>query len=297
MSCVMKWIPCSSISCTTCDRPLTGPKTAAVNHETFHLSAAAAEIYETQKVVAIFRPLAQATIERINVDPRDRVIDVACGTGIVSRVLAEKHPSLARIAGIDLNQSMIEKARNLTRPGPTRIEWLQTDVLDMPFEEHSFSLAICQQGLQYFPAKERSLAEIRRVLEPGGRLALTVWSGASPLFLAIAGALETFIGREIAERSLTPFTFNDKDHIESLLSGSGFKAVSVSRITVDRKVGPAGRSIPREIASNPIAAEVEARGPAIMDKIVELVDEGLAEFRDGEGFVVPQESYLFSATN
>ncbi|MDH3388288.1 MAG: methyltransferase domain-containing protein [Gammaproteobacteria bacterium] len=267
-----------------------------MSHETFHLSAEAADVYETQKVVAIFRPLAQATVDQTNVDPHDRVIDVACGTGIVSRVLEEKYPSLARIVGVDLNQSMIEKARSLTSSGPTRIEWLQTDALDMPFEDHSFSLAICQQGLQYFPEKERTLAEIRRVLEPGGRIAITVWSGASPLFLAIAAALETFIDREIAERSLTPFTFNDQPHIESLVSGAGFHDISISRISVDRIVGPAALSIPREIAGNPIAAEVAAEGPAVMSRIVESVNEKLAEFRDGEGFIVPQESYLFIAT-
>ncbi|MDH3535819.1 MAG: hypothetical protein OER87_08745, partial [Gammaproteobacteria bacterium] len=129
-----------------------------------------------------------------------------------------------------------------------------------------------------------------------GRVAITVWSGASPLFLAIAAALETFIDREIAERSLTPFTFNDQPHIESLVSGAGFHDISISRISVDRIVGPAAVSIPREIAGNPIAAEVAAEGPAVMSRIVESVNEKLAEFRDGEGFIVPQESYLFIAT-
>lgn len=266
-----------------------------MNHESFHLNAKAADIYETQKVVAIFRPLAEATVGSIDIDASDRVLDVACGTGIVSRVLEENHPALARIVGVDLNPSMIEKSRCLTSGGRGRIEWYRSDVAELPFQDHSFSLAICQQGLQYFPDKEAALVEIRRVLEPGGRLAVTVWSGASPLFVAIANALEIHIDREVAQRSLTPFTFNDRQHITALIGAAGFEAVSVSRITVDRKVGPAAQSIPREIASNPIAAEVEAEGPGVMSSIVASVDSSLEGFRDGKGFIVPQESYLFSA--
>lgn len=266
-----------------------------MNHESFHLNAEAADIYETQKVVAIFRPLALATANAIDIDADDRVIDIACGTGIVSRVLEKNYPALVRIVGVDLNQSMIEKSRSLTSGRASRIEWYQSDVAGLPFQEHTFSLAICQQGLQYFPQKEAALAEIRRVLEPGGRLALTVWTGASPLFVAIAEALESHLNEEVARRSLTPFTFNDQAHISSLISAAGFKEVEISRLVVDREVGPASHSIPREIASNPIAAEVATEGSQVMQAIVESVDSSLADFRDGDGFIIPQESFLFTA--
>ena len=264
-----------------------------MNHESFHLNADAAAIYESQKVVAIFRPLALATVRAIGIDPGDQVIDVACGTGIISRVLEQHHPDLARIVGVDLNPSMIAKSKSLT--GGSRIEWFQSDVAALPFKNHSFSLAICQQGLQYFPQKETALSEIRRVVEPGGRLALTVWSGASPLFVAIANALRTHINEDVARRSLTPFIFNDQAHISSLVRAAGFSKVAVTRIVVDREVGPASHSIPREIASNPIASEVESEGSQVMKSIVESVDASLADFRVGDGFIVPQESFLFTA--
>ena len=267
------------------------------SHETYQLTANAAEIYETQKVVAIFRPLALATINQIDIEDSDQVVDIACGTGIVSRVLEEEYPALSRIAGVDLNEGMLGQAKSLTSTGGSRIEWYQSDVAELPFDDASFSLAICQQGLQYFPEKELALTEIRRILKPGGRLATTVWSGASPLFLAIAKALDTYVSHEIAQHSLTPFTFNDKNLIESLMSSAGYHEIRVSNIIVDRKFGPTPVSIPREIAGNPIAADVKAKGEAVMKSIVHSVDQQLASFRVREGFVVPQESYLFIANN
>jgi len=132
-------------------------------------------------------------------------------------------------------------------------------------------------------------------LQPGGRLVLTVWSGASPLFVALANALAAAVGEDVALRSLTPFTFNDAGLIESLLVAAGYHEVRVSRICVDREVGPAAQSIPREIAGNPIAGELENCAPAVMDAIVASVARELDAFRAGRGFIVPQESFLFVA--
>jgi SAM-dependent methyltransferase len=266
-----------------------------MNHESFHLSASAADVYESQKVTAVFRPLALASIKAIAIDNNDRVIDIACGTGIVSRVLEEEYPALSRIVGVDLNQGMIGKAQSLTRNTGSRIEWHQSDVSEMPFADLSFSLAICQQGLQYFPDKLLALTEIRRVLSSSGKLVITVWSGASPLFLAIAAALETHVNAEVARQSLTPFNFNDRGVIEALVGDAGFNQITVETLVVDRVIGPAADSIPREIASNPIAATVASAGNEVMEAIVASVDRDISPFRAGEQFIVPQESYIFTA--
>jgi ubiquinone/menaquinone biosynthesis C-methylase UbiE len=264
-----------------------------MGHENFQLSIDAARKYESQKVTAIFRPLAEATIDTIEIGDDDEVIDVACGTGIVSRVFEGRFPGLRRIVGVDLSQGMIEQAQSLTASGTSGIEWYQSDVGELPFEDRSFTLAICQQGLQFFPARETALAEIRRVLKPGGRLVVTVWSRVSPLFLALAQALETHVSTEVAQRSLAPFTFNDEALIRSLIKGAGFGEVSVSNLTIMRKMAPAAQSIPAEIGGAPFAAEVDAKGEAVMQAIVESVDENLADFRSLDGFEIPQESYLF----
>ncbi len=115
---------------------------------TFQLTKGAAQSYEGQKVPAIFRPLAEATVSEIELNENDKVLDVACGTGIVVRVIGERLPNIARLVGSDLNEGMLEVARKLTDGASHHPEWRQSEVSHLPFETDSFSKCFCQQGLQ-----------------------------------------------------------------------------------------------------------------------------------------------------
>ena len=113
---------------------------------------------------------------------------MACGTGIVARLVAEKVGPSGTVTGVDLNPGMIEAAQRYSSATSVNIEWHQSDVTGLPFADASFDIAFYQQGLQFFPDKPAALSEMRRVLAPGGTLVLTVWSAISPLMAAVADA-------------------------------------------------------------------------------------------------------------
>ena len=135
----------------------------------------AAEIYERHMVPAIFGPWAEDLVALATPKPGERVLDVACGTGVVTRLVAQCVGPSGNVVGFDLNPGMLTVARGVPLPSGARVEWREGNVSAMPFPDATFDLALCQQGLQFFPDRPGALREVRRVLVSGGRLALSVW--------------------------------------------------------------------------------------------------------------------------
>ncbi len=261
----------------------------------YQLAQGAAAAYERQKVVAIFRPLAEATLAAVEISPDDAVLDVACGTGIVSRVLHERLAPKAAITGIDLNEGMIEMARAVTEDRRDAFRWRVGDVTRMPFEAGAFSVALCQQGLQFFPDEGAAVQEMRRVLRPGGRIVITIWSGAPRFFTALAEAIARHVSPEEAARSLAPFAYSGLDAVPDLLRASSFAEVQTRDLTIDRVIREPETSIPLEIRSNPVGPAVSARGEDVMAHIVADVLSSCADLMRGGDLVSPQTSRLFTA--
>ena len=136
----------------------------------WQLEGNAAEAYERYLVPAFFGPFADRLIELAEPRAADRMLDVACGTGIVARRVAS---CVARVVGLDLNPAMLEVAW----AADPAIEWLAGDAGAMPVPDRSFDLVLCQQGLQFLPDRAAGLRELRRVLAPGGRLAVSPLEG------------------------------------------------------------------------------------------------------------------------
>jgi ubiquinone/menaquinone biosynthesis C-methylase UbiE len=128
-----------------------------------------ASIYERYLVSAIFEPLARIIIEHALPAPGEHVLDAACGTGIVARLIAPKVGSSGKIVGLDYDPMMIEMARSLA----PEIEWRQGDLQSLPYPDGTYDLVTCQQGLQYLPDPAAGLCEIHRILRSRGRVALT----------------------------------------------------------------------------------------------------------------------------
>lgn len=264
--------------------------------ESYQLQGNAPQIYEEQHVASLFRPLAELTLRHVDVLEGARVIDVACGTGIVGRLVAEKLGKSGTVAGVDLNAGMIEVAKRSAPMTDADVEWHQGDVNALPFPDARFDMAFCQQGLQFFPDKLAALKEIRRVLAPGGTLILTVWSSVTPSGVAIADALARHVSVEVAKTSFAPFSFHDPEDIQALFVESGFSEIQMEIIVLERRIGPAEEYIPEVMASAPYAKDVESLDMATRQAMVKEVGEALQNYRKDDGFDIPHQAHLIRAT-
>ncbi len=182
--------------------------------------------YERYFVPAIGAPLAADLVRAAALRPGQRVLDVACGTGIVARLASQQTDAIGTLAGLDVNPGMVAVARSETR-SDMPIEWYEASADAMPLPDESFDVVLCQMGLQFMPDKLAALNEIRRVLASGGRLILNV-PGPTPRPLAIMEeALKSHIGAEAAGFVNQVFSLNDSEEIQNLMSGAGFRDVTV----------------------------------------------------------------------
>ena len=145
------------------------------------------EAYEKYIVPAFSGVWAQDIVNRAALRKGDRILDVGCGTGIVARYVYKSLGDSVHITGVDVNEIVLEKAREICRLNAASIEWKQADVTALPFSNDKFDVLLCQQGLQYFPDRSRALNEINRVLVNEGRVVFNVWRSIeySPFYFTL----------------------------------------------------------------------------------------------------------------
>lgn len=151
----------------------------------FQLSGSAPEAYENVWVPAMMGQCAQDLVGCANIKVGNKVLDVACGTGVVARIAAKLVGTDGKVTAMDLNKGMLDVARNFAEKQKiTKIEWQQEDATSMSFDDGSFEVVLCQQGLQFMPDRSAAMSEMSRVLVSGGRLALSVWRAPSVFSVA-----------------------------------------------------------------------------------------------------------------
>jgi ubiquinone/menaquinone biosynthesis C-methylase UbiE len=200
----------------------------------------AAEVYEQHLVPAMFEPFARELIRLCNIGHSDRILDVACGTGIVSRLAIDYvDATVEKVVGVDINPVMLNVARHCS--AGKNIEWKEGSVTSLPFPNESFDLVVCQQGLQFFPDKLKALTEMNRVLvgatrsmdKDCGRLALSVWTSIkdSPGFHILERLLQETIGHEAATIMQLPHSLSDNIELISLITAAGFSEIMSKEVT------------------------------------------------------------------
>jgi len=260
-------------------------------NDKFQLTKEAALKYDNHSVPAMFAPLARATLEKIDLPPSAHVIDIACGTGALTREITSCLTGRGRIVGVDLNETMVTVARENQPESNHNVEWYAADVCNMPFDDKSFDFGFIQQGLQFFPNKSTSSKEIHRVLRPDGRLVLTCWRAVSPFNGALADALERHVDETAATKARAPFSFRDGNVITKLLHDAGFEIVLHDAVVLERRFD----DLHSQIMALPIEADLRQAGDTVIKTVVTEVSAELSKY-DKDGILcIPQEAHLFCA--
>jgi len=264
----------------------------ACEQERWQLSGNAAEQYELYKVPRLFRPLALRLLEHLALRSGERVLDAACGTGIVARIAAERVAPDGFVVGLDSNETMLAVARAHSGAFATEIEWRQGDCAALPFAAGSFDVVLCQQGLQFFTDKSRALAEMRRVLAPGGRIGLNVFGTPSAYIVALSQALQRHIDERAAERSLAPCALCDASNLAGLLAGAGFADIEVRTTLISRRVEPTQEWLLQDSAGTPYGPSIQAMEPTVRAQMLREISAQLRNYWSNDCFAVPTEVHF-----
>jgi ubiquinone/menaquinone biosynthesis C-methylase UbiE len=186
----------------------------------------AAENYERYFVPAIGMHFASALVDAAGLHRGERVLDVACGTGVVTRLAAERVGPNGAVAGLDINPAMLAVARSVPSSGAA-IEWHEASAESMPLADGSFDVVLSSLGLQFVPDKASALREMRRVLAQGGRLTIATVGPTPPLFAILEQALSRYVKPEAAAFMRVVFSLYEPHELESLASSAGFRDVAV----------------------------------------------------------------------
>lgn len=193
-----------------------------------------ADRYQSVLVPVIFEPWATELVGRGELRTGEHVLDLACGTGVVTRKVAERLPDLGSLSAVDHSDEMLCVARILAAEAGLEVAWRKADAAELPFDDDLFDVAFCQQALQFFPDKPGALQELRRVLKPGGRAVFCIQRelDVNPMLKAQAAALEAHVGKDAAAAVKAICSLSNRAEIRTLFEESGFREVEVESVTL-----------------------------------------------------------------
>jgi ubiquinone/menaquinone biosynthesis C-methylase UbiE len=215
----------------------------------------AAENYERYFVPTIGMAWATALLDAAELDPGDRVLDVACGTGLVARLAAERVGRDGAVAGLDINPAMLAVARSVPSSGAS-IEWHEASAESLPLADAGFDVVLSSLGLQFVPDKASALREMQRVLAPAGQLAIATVGPTPPLFVVLEQALARHVKPEAAGFTRAVFSLHEPQELEKMTSGAGFHHVEVRSEALSVTLPAPADFLWQYVHSTPLAAAV-----------------------------------------
>ena len=242
--------------------------------------------YNDYMVPLIFKRYAADLASRLASRRLSRVLEIAAGTGVVTRKLAAALPESVSIVATDLNQAMLDLASSVGTARP--VEWRQADAMQLPFDDATFDAVVCQFGVMFFPDKAKAFSEARRVLKPGGVFLFNVWDQleenefAHTVSMAIAALFPAdppcFMAR-------TPHGYHDVAVIAQDLKSGGFeKPMQINTVAARSQAASARIPAVAFCQGTPLRSEIEARDKSSLAEATDVAEEALAQ-RFGRGAI------------
>ena len=269
-----------------------------IEQSSFQINARAAMAYQDYNPL-IMAPFVEAMIARTAIAHGDTVLDLACGTGLVTRRAALLAGAEGRVVGLDLNPEMLAVARNLGAPSGASvaaIEWREGSALALPCADGEFSVVLCQQGIQFFPDLQLATAEMARVVAPGARLAVSFWAelGEQTYFQVQVAALRRWLGAAVdpvaAAFRLDPLRVCDA------LTAAGFEDATAEQVVAKTSFPPMEFYAAGQVMTLPVGPAFAALPEQERASYVEEVTRALRRYRVDGNYDCPVASWLVTAT-
>lgn len=245
------------------------------------------QTYEAELVPRIFGPWAERLVDAAGLLSGERVLDVACGTGIVARTAAGRVGPGGAVTGVDVNPAMLDVAKRLAGES---IEFVESNAQSLPFDDASFDVAFCQQGLQFFGDRAAALKQMHRVITPRGRAVCAVWRGLD--HHPVMDLLDRVMGRYLPEESLegsdAPFWLGDLAEVRGLFRDAGFAAVRIRTHVGEVRFDSATRMVKGVTGAHaPLGAAIAELDEEVRAAMFREVGAAFATYADDYGVMYP----------
>lgn len=246
--------------------------------------------YQRYFVPVIGMPVANDLVDRANLKPGEQVLDIACGTGVVSRLASIHVGNAGHVVGTDINPEMISVARSAsdTSPSPS-IEWVEAPAEKLPLEDDKFDVVLCQLSLQFFDNQEAALNEMYRTTAPGGRVYINVPGRIAPMFEVLAEGMSNHFGDEMAGFVHKVFSLYDEEKVQRLLTEGGYRSVHVDTMQKRLHLPSPEKFLWQYIHSTPMAEAISGAEDIKLAALESEVVTKWSEFVQNGGMVYEQD--------
>ena len=251
------------------------------------------EFYDRLLVPVLFEPYARLLAGRLQGMTSGNVLEIAAGTGVVTRELIRTLPEEVGITATDLNQPMLDRAQSYA--GAERVRWQQADALALPFGDGSFECIVCQFGVMFFADKQAAFREALRVLKPDGHFLFSVWDRREEI--AIQYIASEVVGRLLSldPGSLLSPPYHDRVAVYSDLTAAGFVSISIETLPERSRTNSAREAAIATCHGSMLRSHIESHAPDRLEEITNAVTTAVAE-RYGTGPIdAPMQAILFTS--
>jgi SAM-dependent methyltransferase len=254
------------------------------------------ENYDRYLGPLLFQGFAADLAGRLPVTSGTRVLEVACGTGLVTRPLLDRLGGGGSLVATDLNEAMIAHGRSRL-PAAPNLEWRQADAQSLPFPDRAFDAVVCQFGVMFFPDKARAMRETFRVLAPGGVYLFNVWDAIArnPAPRITHETVAGFFPDDPPSFYTVPFGFHEPEPIRALLREAGFTGIEMTHVDKTGTSASAEEAVTGLIDGNPIGAAIAARRAEALPEIRRAVAARMAAELGDRPLRAPLRALVVSA--